>query len=211
MSDLGQNIREFVLKGIETIGATATNLAANTRQKISETALKAKKAELLEQFGEKAYEAYRNGMAFPEELACILREAAGIDAELASGTVDGPAEVAAEESAEEPEEPEEEISREPAEEPAGEPDPAPEAATRGEIPVIEMPEEDGKEETPKHEPLSSAISDLFGQMPPIDEMAGRINSSLDEMGEQLQKFSSEMGKKISDMADELMGKNDRED
>ena len=36
MSELGQNLKNAVMKGIEAIGNTATSLASNTRQKMEE-------------------------------------------------------------------------------------------------------------------------------------------------------------------------------
>ena len=52
--------------------------------------------------------------------------------------------------------------------------------------------------------MSDAIDQLFGEKPQMDEMAGKINSSLDEMGKQLLQFSNDFGNKLSDMADDIM-------
>ena len=77
------------------------------------------------------------------------------------------------------------------------------------VPVIEIEEEE--EKTVEECPLSSAINDLFEQIPPVDKMADKVNSTLDEMGDNLRRFSSDLGKQISDMADDLMGKKDKKD
>ena len=54
-------------------------------------------------------------------------------------------------------------------------------------------------------PLSSAINDLFEQMPPVDKMMDKVNSSLDELGENLKKFSDEFDRQLNDFSDQMMG------
>ena len=76
--------------------------------------------------------------------------------------------------------------------------------------MIEFPESQSGQDR-KDSPLSSAINDLFEQIPPVDKMADKVNSTLDEMGDNLRRFSSDLGKQISDMADDLMGKKDKKD
>ena len=75
--------------------------------------------------------------------------------------------------------------------------------------MIDVPETEKPEKI--DEPLSSASNSLFEQMPPVDQMADKVNASLDEMGEQLKKFSDHFGKQLNDMADELLGNSDRKD
>lgn len=194
MSELGQNLKDLVMKGIDAIGNTASNLASNTRQKVNEMALKGKRNEILEAFGEKAYEAWKNGAELPDELTAELREVLELDEELDRIRT-------AKENDQETEEPGgTETAQEP--EKTGEKD-------NTDIPVIDVPRQ--KETTSTNIPLSDAIDNLFGKAPQMDEMADKINSSLDEMGKQLAQFSSDFGKQLSDMADELMGKNDKND
>ena len=57
------------------------------------------------------------------------------------------------------------------------------------VPDIEVPEKGTSEQNDS--PLSSAINALFDDIPQVDKMAEKVNSSLDEMGEQLKKFSTE--------------------
>ena len=83
------------------------------------------------------------------------------------------------------------------------------AEDHSDIPVIEIPETEKPEKV--NEPLSSAINSLFEQIPPVDQLADKVNASLDEMGEQLKKFSDTFGKQLNDMTDELLGKNDHRD
>ena len=187
MPELGQNLKEFVMKGIDAIGNTASSLASSTRNKMNGMALKGKRSEILERFGEKAYEAWKNGAELPDELLSDLREVMELDAEMERMKEDDP----------DPEE-----NREP------EITEDTEKTQEADIPVINIP---GKEENPpKDIPLSDAIENLFSDTPKMDQMADKINSSLDEMGKQLLQFSSDFGKKLSDMADDIMKDSDKE-
>lgn len=197
MSELGQNLKDLVLKGIDKIGSTASGLASSTKQKVNELALKGKKNEILEALGEKVYEAWKNGAELPEELAAELREVMALDAELEkmNAVKDGA------EAADDPGETEEPEDSAAPEESDG--------AGQTEVPVIEIPAEE--KAAPKETSVSDAIDNLFGETPQVEEMAGRINSSLDEMGKQLVQFSSDIGKKISEIADEMMGNSDKDE
>ena len=197
MSELGQNLKDLVLKGIDKIGSTASGLASSTKQKVNELALKGKKNEILEALGEKVYEAWKNGAELPEELAADLREVMALDAELEKmNAVKDDAEAADDPG--ETEEPEDPAA------PEGSDD-----AGQTEVPVIEIPAEE--KAAPKETSVSDAIDNLFGETPQVEEMAGRINSSLDEMGKQLVQFSSDIGKKISEIADEMMGNSGKDE
>ena len=197
MSELGQNLKDLVLKGIDKIGSTASGLASSTKQKVNELALKGKKNEILEALGEKVYEAWKNGAEMPEELAADLREVMALDAELEKmNAVKDDAEAADDPG--ETEEPEDPAVPEEKDD-AGQTD----------VPVIEIPA--GEKAAPKETSVSDAIDNLFGETPQVEEMAGRINSSLDEMGKQLVQFSSDIGKKISEIADEMMGNSDKDE
>ena len=80
-----------------------------------------------------------------------------------------------------------------------------------EVPVIEVEnDEEDKEDEAGQEacPLSSAINDLFENMPQVDKMMDKVNSSLDELGENLLKFSGEFGKQLDDFTDKMMGKDE---
>ncbi len=78
------------------------------------------------------------------------------------------------------------------------------------VPVIEVDEEQGKEEKEEACPLSSAINDLFEQRPQVDKMMDKVNSSLDELGNSLLKFSGEFDKKISDLASRMIENENRD-
>ena len=80
------------------------------------------------------------------------------------------------------------------------------------IPVIRVDESTEAEEDriPENTPLSSAINDLFENMPPVDKKVEKVNSSLDDLGDSLRKFSGDFDKQLNDFADQMMGKNDKE-
>jgi hypothetical protein len=205
MSDIGQNIRELVTKGMEAIGNTASNIAAGTRQKVNEINTGARKKELYESLGKQTYIAWLNGTEFPDPMTDILRELLQLDGLNSSGKKETVPEPEEPEKADEAEAPEEQ-------EACGEPDEpvsVPGSDDSHEIPYIEVPESDKPEKV--DEPLSSAINSLFEQMPPVDQLADKVNASLDEMGEQLKKFSDHFGKQLNDMADELLGNSDHKD
>lgn len=208
MSEFGKNIMDMFTKGMEAIGNTASNIAENTRQKVNEINTGVRKKELYETLGEQTYIAWLNGAEFPDSMTETLRELLQLDRQDKTDSETGSPEQDSAEEPAEPEEPEEPAEPEEPEEPE-EPVSAPGADDSAEIPVIDVPETEKPEKI--DEPLSNAINSLFEQMPPVDQLADKVNASLDEMGEQLKKFSDDFGKQLSDMADELLGNSDRKD
>lgn len=193
MSELGQNIKELVMKGIDAIGNTASSLASTTRTKMNEMALRARRAEILTGFGEKAYEAWKNGAQLPDELVSDLKEVCELEKELTEQKTD-----------EKNTENSESDSTSVVNRDNGDENDIPDCSK---VPSIEFPEKEG---TPTAgSSLSDAIDNLFRDSPQMDHMADKINSSLDEMGKQLLQFSSDFGKKLSDMADEIMEDQDK--
>ena len=196
MPEIGQNLKGLVLKGIDAIGNTASSLASTTRQKVSGMAMKGKRSDLLEVLGEKIYAAWVDGTQFSDEITEILHEIMRLDEELKKLEKDEKAEkdVRSEESIQ----PEDHANSDTVSEFITEPD----HVEKPQIPVIDVQK---TEEEPIKKPLmSDAIDQLFGEKPQMDEMAGKINSSLDEMGKQLLQFSNDFGNKLSDMADDIM-------
>ena len=189
MSEFGQNLKNAVRKGIEAIGNTASNLAVNTRQKVEEFNLSNQLKDIYAEIGEKVFNLSKQGTVFPEELAQSLNLEAETEKELnlIREQKDDPSAVS------------EEAYR--TGEINQETDPAaPEAAASytasddTDVPVIhveEDPEEKSQAEPADNSPLSSAINDLFENMPPVDKMVDKVNTSLDELGDSLRKFSGE--------------------
>ena len=223
MADIGENIRKFVTRGVEAIGNTASNLANNTKQKINNINLNNQRKELIEELGRKAYECWINGGNLPEELTDEIMQIAEIDQQL-DGTRQEQ-EVSVPESDEMPEidcseektietketsatSAPESITVETPEKDTEVADECVPAEGDADVPDIEVPEKGSSEQNDS--PLSSAINALFDDIPQVDKMAEKVNSSLDEMGEQLKKFSTELGKQISDFAEDLLGNNKKE-
>ena len=205
MSEIGENLKSFLKKGIEVIGNKASDLASNAKQKVGEYNLANEKKDLFSAIGSKIYDNYLNGDTVPEGLEEELTRITEIDQELEAIRAEKEkAGESAESDAGEPGErvqTEEEVS---AEEPA-----AAEYAAKddSDVPFIEIEEEAEKDKVGEC-PLSSAINDLFENMPPVDKMVDKVNSSLDDLGENLRKFSSDFDKKLKDFSDQMMEKDD---
>lgn len=205
MSEIGENLKSFLKKGIEVIGNKASDLASNAKQKVGEYNLANEKKDLFSAIGSKIYDNYLNGDTVPEGLEEELTRITEIDQELEAIRAEKEkAGESAESDAGEPGErvqTEEEVS---AEEPAAA---GYAAKDDSDVPVIEIEEEAEKDKVGEC-PLSSAINDLFENMPPVDKMVDKVNSSLDDLGENLRKFSSDFDKKLKDFSDQMMGKDD---
>ena len=230
MTDLGQNLKSFVSKGVEAIGSTASNLAASTRHRITAFTLQNQKRDLLEKIGTKAYECWKNGAAFPEELQEDMAEVLRIEEQLnAKKPEDNAEDIPAVNDTEEdtesdvPDESNPDVLSETADGPEeisaeDEAVPAVEESSAGQVAETETtsPDKDNDpaavsvpdtEQPCKPDPsLCSAINALFDNIPPVDKMADKVNSSLDEMGKRLKKFSTELGKQISEIAGEISNK-----
>ena len=210
MSEIGENLKNIVMKGIEVIGNKASNIASNAKQKVGEFNLANEQKELFCVIGSKALELSKKGIEFPEELKEDLKKAAEIGDELDRIR----AEKEAAEKAANTDVGEDSGYRETPEEEANDeiPDAAEYAAKDDrDVPVIEVDETEDTDEKDFAEcPLSSAINDLFEKMPPVDKMMDKVNSSLDELGDNLKKFSDDFGKQLDDFADRMMDKNDND-
>ena len=202
MADIGENIKTFMKKGLEAIESTANSIAETTRQKVDEINLQNRKNEVMCGLSQKLYDLWLQGEKLPESLIPDLEEIVRLDEEIRlSKNVTEP-----ENEKQGADEPEIIQEKEIEQKENGIPD----------IPVIEVKKPDEAETNEKEEgadpcPFSSAIDDLFKGSDKMDHMAEKVNSSLDEMGENLRKFSQNFGKELSDMADELMGKKNKDE
>lgn len=209
----GQNLKNLVLKGIDAIGNTASNIASSTKQKVNELSLKNQRSEMMEAFAEKVYQSWKDGLNLPEDLAQDLDSVMKLDNELdqirdsdksSDSFVSEDSGLSDDDGMQNPSG----CDPEPSQETKMCPD-QDRMTSYQHVPVIELPRE--KEVSQSDTPLSDAIDSLFENKPQMDQMAERINTSLDEMGKQLVQFSSDLGKQISDMADGLMNKSDGND
>lgn len=220
MSEFGGSLKNIVMKSIEAIGNKASDLAAGAKQKVGEYNLANEQKDVFSEIGSKVFELSKQGVAFPEELQEDLKKAAEIGAELDR--------IRAEKEA--AEKAKQENAKQEAEAAATD-EKDKEAPGYREAPVIEMPRFDGpvaaeyaarddrdvpviRVDDPDEKngdgdsadcPMSAAINDLFEQMPPVDKMMDKVNSSLDELGENLKKFSDEFDKQLNDFSDQMMG------
>ena len=201
MSEIGENLKSFLKKGIEAIGSKASDLASNAKQRVGEFNLANEKKDLFSAIGSKIYENYRNGMTIPDGLEEEITRIKEIDNELE--TIRAEKEKASENAGKTGEQVQE------GDKPACGETVAAEYTAKNDtdIPVIEIEEETEKEDNGEC-PLSSAINDLFENMPPVDKMVDKVNSSLDDLGENLRKFSSDFDKQLSDFSDKMMGKDE---
>lgn len=225
MSEFGGSLKSIVKKSIEALGNKASDLAAGAKQKVGEYNLANEQKDIFSDIGSKVFELSKQGVAFPEELQEDLKKAAEIGAELDRIRGEKEAAEKAKQEAAEKEAAEKEAE-------AGAKDTEnKEAPEYREAPVMEMPAFDGPvaaayaarddrdipvisvEEPGKQNdggdfadcPMSAAINDLFEQMPPVDKMMDKVNSSLDELGENLKKFSDEFDRQLNDFSDQMMG------
>jgi len=207
MSETVQNLKNIVMKGIEVISNKANDFASGARQRVDVYNLENKREELLTSIGSHVFSLSEKGTLFPDEIEEVLKEIRTIDAELSSIQAAGKQEgKPAEESAE--------TDRAPVyEEPAADsiPDEEPSAAeytaeNDTDIPVIQVETDQEEQKDTESCPLSSAINDLFEKTPQMDKMMDKVNNSLDELGDNLLKFSGEFDRQLNDFADQMMGK-----
>ena len=79
MPELGQNLKNIVMKGIDLIGTKAGDLASSAKQKVDTFNLENQKKDLLAEIGSKVYEMCRSGVEFPAELQEYLAKVSDID------------------------------------------------------------------------------------------------------------------------------------
>ncbi len=221
MADIRENVKNAWMKGMELIGNTASTIANNTKFKVDEMNLVNRRREILNNFGAQAYALWQKGVSFPNELEDQLKELKLLDEQLsdlraervsgietsarmenASASVQEPADEAEDAPLEEPV-PQDETN-------SGFDFTAVEKPAEPEIPKIEI-ETPEPAEKKDNEPLSDVISDLFGNAPSVDEMAGKVNQALDSLGDNLKKFAKEVDQGLSDLSDKIRGSGDNED
>ncbi len=223
MADLGTNLKNFWMKSMEAIGNTATNIANNTRYKVDEMNTVNRRAEILADFGNKAYALWQKGEVFPASLEEQLQELKRLDEKLNDLRAERLAGVKTDSAAA----CENESDADKADKEAAHP-----LNASGMVaPTLDMPE-DGAEkaetmpadekddvpviqvETVKNEesdqanasvPLSDTISQLFEQVPSAQEVSDRVNGALDSLGKSLKDFSDGIDQSLDDLSDQVTG------
>ena len=82
MAGFGNKVKTAVLKGMEAVGQSASNLATNAQQKLQELNLETQRREILSDFPLRAYDLWQKGEAMPEPLAKMLSELNDLDERL---------------------------------------------------------------------------------------------------------------------------------
>ena len=235
MAEFGNNLKNIWMKGMEAIGNTASSIASNTRFKVDEMNMVNRRAEILKDFGAKAYELWQKGAHFPEELEEQLQELGKLDeklndlrAERFAGVQvkekeEAPAKEAAEETAETAGEAVSDIedaAEDAAEAVTEEIEEAAATVTEAAEEIAETfddPAEEAKEsipvirvETPAETrqsgpTLSETINSLFEKVPSADEAVEKVNSALDSLESGLKQFSDGLDEKIDDLTKKING------
>ena len=235
MAEFGNNLKNIWMKGMEAIGNTASSIASNTRFKVDEMNMVNRRAEILKDFGAKAYELWQKGAHFPEELEEQLQELGKLDeklndlrAERFAGVQvkekeEAPAKEAAEETAETAGEATSDIedaAEDAAEAVTEEIEGAAAAVTEAAKEIAETPDDPAEEakesipvirvETPAETrqsgpTLSETINSLFEKVPSADEAVEKVNSALDSLESGLKQFSDGLDEKIDDLTKKING------
>ncbi len=235
MAEFGNNLKNIWMKGMEAIGNTASSIASNTRFKVDEMNMVNRRAEILKDFGAKAYELWQKGAHFPEELEEQLQELGKLDeklndlrAERFAGVQvkekeEAPAKEAAEETAETAgeavsdiedtaEDAAEAVTEEIEEAAATVTEAAEEIAETFDGPAEEVKESipvirvETPAETRQSGPtLSETINSLFEKVPSADEAVEKVNSALDSLESGLKQFSDGLDEKIDDLTKKING------
>lgn len=82
MAGLGNKFKLTVLKGMEAIGQSASNLASNAQQKLQELNLETQRREILSDFPLRAYDLWQKGETMPEPLDKMMKELSELDERL---------------------------------------------------------------------------------------------------------------------------------
>lgn len=82
MAQFVNQVKLTVLKGMQAIGQSASNLASNAQQRLQEMNLENQRREILSAFPLKAYEMWQKGEALPEALTDMLKELKDLDERL---------------------------------------------------------------------------------------------------------------------------------
>lgn len=82
MAEVSKKLRRAFVRGMETIGSTATGIANSARYKVDEMNMINTRKELLSKVAAEAYTLWQQGTPMPDEVAELLREISEIDRQL---------------------------------------------------------------------------------------------------------------------------------
>ena len=78
-STFSSRVRLALLKGMEAIGTSASNLASNAKLKVNEINLENRRREILTDFSLQAFELWQKGVPLPGTLSTMLEELSEIE------------------------------------------------------------------------------------------------------------------------------------
>lgn len=78
-SSFSSKVKITLLKGMEAIGTSASNLASNAKLKVNEINLQTRRREILTDFSLQAFEMWQKGVQLPEPLSEMLKELSDIE------------------------------------------------------------------------------------------------------------------------------------
>ena len=191
-SNIRDKAKLLWIKGMKTIGNTATNIANNTKYKVDEMTLQNRRRELGGDLSSAVYAMWMKGTEFPPELTRMLEEMQQLDERLNDMRAERYAQGKTAPSNTGDEEAETEVS--------GQPD---DTAAEGVVAAEEPDEEPEVSNVITAAPsVLSEIEDCFDHEASVDKMAEKVNTSLDQLTDKIRSFAPETtepdGKKNSE-------------
>lgn len=180
-NDIRDRAKTIWMKGVDSIGNTAANIASSTRSKVDEISLQNRRKEVSQDLSGKVYALWQKGEVFPAEIEQILKELRTLDEKLD--------ELRAARAAQ-------------GETPAAEPE---DEAAASEFP--EIPEDRDARETEfmtdleahmqrtMEDPSSTLSKEINARFdrPEVAEKADKVNSSLDQLSDHIKRFDENNG------------------
>jgi len=192
-SNIRDKAKLLWIKGMKTIGNTATNIANNTKYKVDEMTLQNRRRELGGDLSSAVYAMWMKGTEFPPELTRMLEEMQQLDERLNDMRAERYAQgkTAPSNTGDEETEPED----------SGQLD---DTAAEGVVAAEEPDEEPEVSNVITAAPPSvlSEIEGCFDHEASVDKMAEKVNTSLDQLTDKIRSFAPETpepdGKKNSE-------------
>lgn len=190
-SNIRDKAKLLWIKGMKTIGNTATNIANNTKYKVDEMTLQNRRRELGGDLSSAVYAMWMKGTEFPPELTRMLEEMQQLDERLNDMRAERYAQGKTAPSNTGDEETEPEVS--------GQPD----DTAAEDVVAAEEPDEEPEVSnviTAAPPSVLSEIEGCFDHEASVDKMAEKVNTSLDQLTDKIRSFAPETpepdGKKI---------------
>ena len=83
MADISSTVKKKWMRGMEAVGDAFDRLAASTRLRVAEMNLSNQRKEILDGFGLRAYQMWKDGAALPPELEELLQKVSELEKQLA--------------------------------------------------------------------------------------------------------------------------------